>query len=633
MDNVPSIRLLDPILINQIAAGEVVERPLNVVKELIENALDAKANRIVITLEDGGKNLIKVEDNGHGMQKDQLILALTRHATSKIPDNDLFNILSFGFRGEALPSIASISKVKIISRTRGDDIGYCLSVEGGVIAQDIEPIKSDYGTTVIVSDLFYATPVRLKFLKSSGTELGYIQEIVQKIAFANPAVGFKLISDQKTLLDLEPLEVKEGDDFSAFKERIADIVSKNVIQNCEDVYIKNEGVGLKGVISLPTYHKAKADDQHFFVNSRPVRDKILLNALKAAYRDVLEHSRHPFVVLFLEIDPFMVDLNAHPNKTEVRFRDSQWVRNFVCHALHETLKKGAFKTAQTLSENAVAAFTTPITLKDSRLDDRVSSFSYPSSSKGQSFPRTSYQSFKGHTTSGSALLHKLPFEETLALKPVVFNDTFIEPAFEDSSENIPHQNLSLPLGNAICQLFETYILSKTEDAIILTDQHAAHERLVYEKFKKDVLTDQCIRSPLLLPEVITLTQKEEALLRDHQEILKKLGLVFDIYSLSCVVREVPNILEGKDVKILLQDILNDLINEQEPMTLLMTMSEKLATKACHNSIRAGQVLSTIEMNALLRDMERTPFSGQCNHGRPTHITLSHNDIEKLFQRK
>ncbi|CAO5683141.1 MAG: DNA mismatch repair protein MutL [Holosporales bacterium] len=636
MKPLPKIRLLDPILINQIAAGEVVERPLNVVKELVENALDANAQNILIEINDGGKTLIKVTDDGFGMEQDQLILALTRHATSKIPDNDLFNISSFGFRGEALPSIASIAKVSITSRPKSQEVGYRLTVEGGKILNDPEPLKSNVGTCVCVLDLFYATPVRLKFLKSSGTELGYISEIVEKIAFANPAVGFKLICDQKVVLDLEPVQKKEEDDFSHFKERIENIITKNVLQNCTDVFVKHEGISIKGVISLPTYHKAKANDQHFFVNSRPVRDKILLNALKAAYRDVLEHSRHPFVVLFLEIDPFMVDLNAHPNKTEVRFRDSQWVRNFVVNALEESLKNASYKTAQEISKQAVASFVTPSILKETRNTYQNSNTSFsPNNSmqRGQSstFPKTSYQSFKGHQTS--AAINKLPFEEHIAFKPISFDKSFIEIPSFNAQEDPENQDTDHFLGSAICQLFQKYILSQTEDSILLIDQHAAHERLVYEKFKKDVLSEKCLRSALLLPEMIPITQREESLLKQHEVDLKKLGFVFELYATSCIVREVPYILEGKDVKALMQDILNDLLNEQEPLNLLMTMAEKLATKACHNSIRAGQSLSKSEMNALLREMETTPFSGQCNHGRPTHVVLSFDDIEKIFQRK
>jgi DNA mismatch repair protein MutL len=634
-NTLPKIRLLDPVLINQIAAGEVVERPLNVVKELIENALDANCNKIIIRIEDGGRSLIEVQDDGHGMSKDQLELALTRHATSKIEDNDLFNIRSFGFRGEALPSIASIARVTIASRPLEQDIGYTFSVEGGEKKGDVAPIKLDFGTTITVSDLFYATPVRLKFLKSATTEQSYILDIIEKIAFANPSVGFELIADQKTILNLNPQELNESDSiqnqWESYTNRIKDICKQDIVSNCRNVYAVNEGISLKGLISMPTYHKAKATDQYFFVNNRPIRDKILINALRAAYKDVLEHNRHPFVILFLDLDPFMVDLNAHPNKTEVRFRDAQWVRNFIVSALDETLKSSSRETASYLSEKAVASFTTTSSLKDfaSHLGQSANCYSaYQEPLKPQPFPKISSQRYRGHNTSSP-----LPFYDSAALKFEEPRDDFLE--FRDIKKNEaePPEKNDFELGVARCQLFDTYILAQKSDALVLIDQHAAHERLRYEKLKKQILNSTVPRSILLFPEVMNLKANESELLKTHQERINQLGFFFDIYPQSIVVREIPIILEGGDVQSFLRDILNDLLTEQDPITLLMHQTEKLAEHACHNSIRAGQKLSVMEMNELLRSMEETPFSGQCNHGRPTHISLSLVDIEKLFGRR
>lgn len=612
----PNIRILDSVLINQIAAGEVVERPLNVVKELVENAIDAGAKNITITLIEGGKSLIRITDDGHGIPSHQLELAFTRHATSKIPDNNLFNICSFGFRGEALPSIASISRIKITSRTKDQDSAFCLSIEGGELVHPAKPTVHDVGTTIDVQDLFYAVPVRLKFLKSSQTEQAYVTDMLEKIAMANPSIAFKVYYDKKLAFDF-PAKIE-------LQERLESILQKDVLSNCCKVLAQKDGIAIHGVISLPTYHKGVSKDQYFFVNNRPVKDKILSNAVKFAYRDVLESNRHPVVVLFLTLDPFMVDLNAHPNKTEVRFRDSQSVRSFVVAALEETLRLEGKKTAADLSSRAVAAFVQtpyerPISVQQMRSPSQFS----------KNIPRTSFASFKGHDTRQSF--------DAYSHQAVAFN---LYP--EDEAERVPQPLLELtpplmdekeyPLGKAIAQLFNTYILSYKDDSFILVDQHAAHERLVYEDLKEKIMDAELPRSSLLLPEMITLSEIEIDVLQKKQDCLKKLGFGFELYPSSIVVREIPQILEGENALILLKEILNDLVEEQDPLILIQKQCEKLSTKACHNSIRAGQELSILEMNQLLRQMELTNFSAQCNHGRPTYITISKKDIEKLFER-
>lgn len=608
------IRYLEPILINQIAAGEVVERPLNVVKELVENALDAFSTSVKITLHEGGKTLIRIEDNGSGIRSDQLSMALERHATSKIPDSNLFNIQSFGFRGEALPSIASISRLTLRSRTKDSDTAFSIKVEGGHQTQDITPERGQIGTCVEVCDLFYATPVRLKFLKAASTEQSHVLDMIKKIALANPFVDFCVQNEQKTLLDVKavPTSLSEEDSITT---RLKDVLSKDLVQNSTYFKGSREEMSIKGIITLPTYH-ASASDQHFFVNTRPVRDKILLNALKHAYRDVLEGNRYPGAVLFLTIDPYLVDLNAHPNKTEVRFRDSQMVRNFMVSALEDSLRQTSKTTAPHLSENGVAYFK-------------------PSSSFGSSFGREpSYGGSYYRSNAAYAAPLSVPHQNSVAeFRP---RPEFI-PSPQDHQRDViatDHPPLSQkPLGEALCQVHGTYIVAQKEDSVILVDQHAAAERLTYERLKKQILSEAVPRLALLLPEMIDLSASEHDLLQTHQGDLNKLGFVFDLYATSLIIKEIPILLEGSDLKSLMKDMLNDLEVYESPFTFVSKQLEKLSSHACHTSIRAHDKLSVPEMNALLRQMEETDFSAQCNHGRPTYVELHLKDIEKLFGRR
>lgn len=619
------IRYLDPVLINQIAAGEVVERPLNVVKELVENALDAGSTRISVTLYEGGKTYIKVEDNGGGIAANQLSMALSRHATSKIPDNDLFNIQSFGFRGEALPSIASIARVAITSRTKEDDTGFCVKMHGGELTQTATPVKCDFGTTVEVSDLFYATPVRLKFLKTAGTEQAHVTDLVRKLALANPAVAFTLKTDKKTILDLK---VKDQPNAAHLENRLDDVLSKKITENCTVFKAKREGMSIKGMLSLPTFHGGRASEQFMFVNSRVVRDKIMINALKFAYRDVLEHNRHPVAVLFLEIDPFMVDLNAHPNKTEVRFRDGQLVRSFVLSSISEALRESSRNTTQALAEKAVAYMT-----QEQENRPACSAMPFPRASSAGFKPsgRTSFQMQDRHQFQGNSAVRlfqddPMPFTSYVATKPYVeIQKQPVVPIIQ-----VDHD---YPLGLARCQIDATYIVSEKDGDLILIDQHAAAERLTYEKLKKQILHKAVPRSALLLPEMIDLSDMDVALIKEHETDIKNLGFVFDLYGKTISIKEVPILLEGCDVKQLLRDLLNDLTVNDAPVDFLMRQMEKLSTHACHTSLRAGDVMNIAQMNALLRQMEETDFSAQCNHGRPTYVRLVKKDIEKLFERR
>lgn len=622
---VAPIRYLDPVLINQIAAGEVVERPLNVVKELVENALDAGSTSINITLYEGGKTYIKVQDNGGGIESSQLSMALSRHATSKIPDNDLFNIQSFGFRGEALPSIASISRVTITSRTKNDETGFSIKMDGGELKQDASPVRSDFGTTVEVSDLFYATPVRLKFLKTAGTEQAHVTDLVKKLALANPAVAFTLETDKKTLLDLK---VQDQTSATHLEKRLEDVLSKKVTENCALFESKREGISIKGMISLPTFHGGRASDQFMFVNSRVVRDKIMMNALKFAYRDVLEHNRHPVAVLFLEIDPFMVDLNAHPNKTEVRFRDGQLVRSFVLSSISEALRESSRDTTSALAEKAVAYMT-----KEQEGRPAWSATPFPRASSAAYKPsgRTAFSTQDRSQFQGNAAVQffqddPVPFSSYVEQKP--YSETQKEPV-------VPMMAVEqdFPLGLARCQIDATYIVSEKAGDLILVDQHAAAERLTYEKLKNQILSKSIPRSALLLPEMIDLSDMDTALITEHEKDIKDLGFVFDMFGKTISIKEVPILLEGSDVKQLLRDLLNDLTVNDAPVDFLMRQMEKLSTHACHTSLRAGDVMNIPEMNALLRQMETTDFSAQCNHGRPTYVRLVKKDIEKLFERR
>jgi DNA mismatch repair protein MutL len=622
---VAPIRYLDPVLINQIAAGEVVERPLNVVKELVENSLDACSTHIKITLYDGGKTYIKVQDNGSGIIASQLSMALSRHATSKIPDNDLFNIQSFGFRGEALPSIASISRVAITSRTKNDETGFCIKMEGGELKQEPVPVRSDFGTTVEVSDLFYATPVRLKFLKTAHTEQAHVTDLVKRLALANPAVMFTLETDKKIILDLQV--DTDGHD-QHFKKRLDAVLSTTITENCTVFEAQREGIALKGMISLPTFHGGRSTDQYMFVNTRVVRDKIMINALKFAYRDVLEHNRYPVAVLFLDIDPFMVDLNAHPNKTEVRFRDGQLVRNFIVSSLSEALRDSSKQTANALAEKAVAYITT-------EQEKRPACSAAP-------FPRSSSASFKPSGRTTPSIYERQHFQGSAAVRffqddPVPFSSYVGQKQYNETQKKtvvpiIPTEH-DYPLGMARCQIDATYIVSEKNGDLILVDQHAAAERLTYEKLKNQVLNKTIPRSALLLPEMIDLSDMDVALIKEHESDVKNLGFVFDLFGTIISIKEVPILLEGCDVKQLLRDLLNDLTVNDAPVDFLIRQMEKLSTHACHTSLRAGDVMNISEMNALLRQMETTDFSAQCNHGRPTYVRLSKKDIEKLFERR
>lgn len=605
------VRLLPDTLINQIAAGEVIERPASAVKELVENALDAGATRIEVTLKAGGKTLLVVEDNGKGMKKEDLNLAVERHATSKLPSDDLFNVEFLGFRGEALPSIASVSKMKILTRQKDDESGWQIEIKGGQ-KSEISPTSKPLGTRIEVRDLFYATPARLKFLKTDTAETGACADILSRIALANPNVAFYLYADEKKKI---ALPIATGDLFDARLRRAAEVMGREFSENALKVEGEKNGIKLTGLVSLPTYNKANTLSQYLFVNNRPVRDKLLLGALKGAYAGVLENSRYPVCVLFLEVPPMYVDVNVHPAKAEVRFFDQQSVRSLIVGATRKALLEGDKRSSVHL-DLATLSTNTPPSSPASLLEHIPSTLILGEESAYPHSPIT-YQTKQTAPAPRAQMLPDL--EHSLSVRT--------EEPLEDNPENIG------PLGVAKAQFHDTYILSQTEDALILIDQHAAHERIVLERLKAALLEGQKLPSQLmLLPEVIDLSLTQKAALLGEFESLKKLGLVIEEFGAGVLVREVPALIKDADLKKMITDLSDEMVEWGATNVVEDKINHIAATMACHGSVRAGRRLNITEMNHLLREMEQTPHAAECNHGRPTYIRLDVAALEKLFHR-
>lgn len=599
-----TIRRLSEGTINRIAAGEVVERPASAVKELIENALDAGARRIDVAVSNGGADLILVEDDGDGMKADELLLAVERHATSKLPvdvrgEDDLNGIATLGFRGEALPSIGAVARLSIASRTRTGE-AHEIRVEGGAIDGPL-PIgflaRGQSGTRVEVRELFYATPARLKFLKSARSEDLATGDIVKRLAMARPDVAFSLTFDGRRAIELE----SEGDLFGGRLKRLARIMGRDFGDNAAPVEIAREGVRISGFAGLPTYHRANAQMQFLIVNGRPVRDKLLIGAVRGAYADFLARDRHPALALFLDCDPDFIDVNVHPAKTEVRFRDAGLVRGLIVSSLKTALAGAGHRASTTVAGATLAAFraqTAPVT----RL--------YPQNLRGLAEPAAEYHTplFAG----GGAQALSVRMEEAPADHPA-------DP---------------LPLGIARAQLHETYIVAQTEDGIVIVDQHAAHERLVYERMKHALAAGGIARQPLLIPEIVSLDPADAVRVSGRTGELAELGLVVEAFGPDAImVREVPAMLGKADVQALVRDLADDIAETGSALSLKERLEEVAGTLACHMSVRSGRRLTAEEMNALLREMEATPHSGQCNHGRPTYVELKLSDIERLFGRR
>lgn len=584
------LRRLPDHLVNQIAAGEVIERPAAVVKELAENALDAGATRVDVTLQGGGASLIVVDDNGKGMRPDELELAVERHATSKLPDDDLVHIRTLGFRGEALPSIGAVARLSLTSRPAGQAEAYVLKVEGGV-RTPAAPAAGSFGTRLEVRDLFFATPARLKFLKTPRTEGDHVRDHLQRLAMAHPQVAFSLTEEGRA-----PLRFAAAADLST---RLQQILGEDFAGNSLPVDLERGSYRLTGQISLPTLNEGTQRHQYLFVNGRPVRDRLLLGAVRAAYMDVLAHDRHPLVALFLQLPPEDVDVNVHPAKAEVRFRDAPLVRGLIVTGLRHALAAGAQRSASTVSHELL-----------NRLPQQPS-FVPPASAGGYA-PR---------------------FTTQLAEQTYLYNAPLVPQARAEAAAPEPI-DVQHPLGAAVAQIHNTYILAQTADGLVLVDQHAAHERLVWEKLKAEQAESGIKRQALLLPEVVDLSTGDAERLLGKLDELTALGLVIEGFGHgSVVVREIPVLLGGADIHQLLRDLAGDLAEGGDIQRLRTRLEERLSSAACHGSVRAGRALNLTEMNELLRAMEKTPFSGQCNHGRPTHVHLTLADVEKLFGRR
>lgn len=618
------IRKLEPHLINQIAAGEVIERPASAVKELVENALDAKATAITVQLRDGGRSLIAVTDNGIGMDREDLELAVERHATSKLPSSDLFNIQTLGFRGEALPSIGSVSRLHLTSRRQGADEAWLLKVEGGE-KKPLMPTSHPHGTHIEVKDLFYATPARLKFLKTPSTELSHTVEILNRLAMGHPAVGFKLLSDQRVVFDYKACD--------SLQMRLSQVMGTEFSQNALPLEMSRGEIHLKGFISLPTLNRSNATHQYLFVNGRPVKDKLLHGAVRAAYQDFLASDRYPLLALFVDLPHEEVDVNVHPAKTEVRFRDSGLIRGTMVSALKQTLGGASHKTATTISAQALRALRPEPAYQPSLRAYGGGQYT-PSYPRNESHP---IESLREDPVSLSR--HREPLQGGVAIQQS--HETKLDCdgakllAMTANGDTVDwlETPMDVPLlGYAKAQIHGTYIIAQGVDGMIIVDQHAAHERLVYEKLKAE--RGHVQRQPLLIPEVVELDEGALHRLKEVQQELKDFGLIVEPFGeKAMLIREIPALLGEIDLQSLLRDLGDEIEELGSPLSLKERLAEILATCACHNSVRAGRRLSVEEMNALLRQMEQTAHSGQCNHGRPTYVELKRADMEKLFGRR
>ena len=602
-----ALRRLPSTLVNRIAAGEVVERPASAVKELVENAIDAGARRIAVVLKEGGRSFISVVDDGAGMTREEMALAVERHCTSKLPDDDLNDIRTLGFRGEALPSIASVSRFVLTSRPAGADTAWTLDIEGGAKGEP-RPAAHPAGTRVEVRDLFFATPARLKFLKEPRTESGHVADALRRLAMAHPGTAFRLESEERTLVDLpaiNPSMLDRSDEAgpgAARLERLAAIMGREFADNAVVIDANREGFRLTGFAGLPTLNRPTGQHQYLFVNGRPVRDKLLAGAVRGAYQDFLARDRHPMVALFLEAPTAMIDVNVHPAKTEVRFRDAGIVRGLIVGALRTALSAAGHRASTTVADAALGAFR----------------------------PHTGYSTplpMGGHSPSVPRGLADAAMQ---FMAPFAAPSARVEMPAEGPGGNGQHY----PLGVARAQLHETYIVAQTDQGVVIVDQHAAHERLMHERLKDQLQADGVKRQALLLPEVVEIGDDGARRLAQRASELAEMGLVLEPFGLGAVVvRETPAVLGEVDVQGLVRDLADELGEMGDHLSLKERIEEVCGTLACHTSVRAGRRLTVDEMNALLRQMEATPHSGQCNHGRPTYVELKLADIERLFGRR
>lgn len=579
------IRLLPETLVNRIAAGEVIERPAAVVKELAENAVDAGARHIEVALEDGGRVRISVVDDGRGMTADELVLAVERHATSKLPDEDLVNIRTLGFRGEALPSIGAVARLHIASRAEGAPDAFAIDVEAGRKGRPV-PAALRAGTRIEVRDLFYATPARLKFLKTARTEFDYAADALRRLAMAHPGVAFSLSDGAR-----ERFRYPRAAGDAARLDRLSAAMGREFADNALPVEAERGGVRLSGFAGLPTLNRGNGRAQFLFVNGRPVHDRILIGAVRGAYQDFLARDRHPMVALFLEVPPQAVDVNVHPAKTEVRFRDGPLVRGLIVGGLRRALETAGHRASTTVATAAFGAF------------------------------RPGGRKPEGHPA------RELPAPHAGAIPGLDRPSARTAPVERSAPQGGP-------LGIARAQLHENYIVAQTDSGMVIVDQHAAHERLVYERIKARLANGGVERQGLLIPAVVEMEEAAVGMICDRADEFRELGLVVEKFGPGAViVREVPALLGAADASALVRDLADDLAEHGEGFVLKERLEEVCSTLACHGSVRSGRRLTPEEMNALLREMEATPHSGQCNHGRPTYVSLDLADIERLFGRR
>ena len=603
--SVGEIRQLTDEAINRIAAGEVVERPASAVKELIENSLDAGATRIDVTYADGGKTLLRVVDNGNGIKSKYLSLAVSRHATSKIDGTDLLNIHTFGFRGEALPSLGAVGRLKITSRSSDADCAFEITVTGGEIGE-VKPAAFASGTVVDLNDLFYATPARLKFLRSDKAESRAIADVVKRLAIAEPKVTFTLkdISKGGEGRLIFKYDSDLSDHWRAMKSRLAQVLGTNFTDNSIMINTVREEIKLFGYAALPTYSRGAAVQQFFFVNGRPIKDKLLIGALRAAYSDLLSSNRYPAAALFIECDPKRVDMNVHPAKAEVRFREPGVVRGLVVSGLKHILAESGHRSSSTIGHQMLGAFNRNIA------SNPDSKFAYQSVSNFNN--QSKFQNLE-QVKDNAAVIEQI--NSSIAEEEKIDDDVF-------------------PLGMARAHLFENYILAQRANSLVLVDSHAAHERIIYEKLKELMLKDRIKTQTLLIPEIINLAESDIVRLLEFSDELKSFGLVLEAFGPGAiVVRETPALLGVVNAENLIKDILDELNDSDRSEILKIKIDAILSRISCHGSIRSGRRLKIDEMNALLREMEMTPHSGQCNHGRPTYVELSLSDVERMFGRK
>ena len=606
----PTIRRLPEHLVNRIAAGEVVERPASALKELVENAIDAGSSQVTVRIASGGLDMIEVTDDGCGMRPDEIALALERHATSKLPDEHIEQVSTLGFRGEALPSIGSVARLTIESRPRDAAEGWKRIVDHGEVAAD-GPAALPPGTRIRVENLFGKVPARRKFLRTPRSEYAACQDVVRRLAMARPDVGFVMEHDGRRVVAVQPRE--------ELASRVARLVARELADDGVVIEAERGTARLTGVAGLPTFNRGVADHQYLFVNGRPVKDRLLVGAVRGAYSDMLARDRHAVLALFLEIPPEEVDVNVHPAKTEVRFRDPAFVRGFLVGALRHALEGAGQKSAQPPSASAMGNW---------QVEPTAPAVPEPAPALGSLFarqysaPRTG---FSGSRLSEAGTAWK-SYEAEVMAPPA---------ARAEQVGDEPDEALHYPLGVARGQVAGTYIVAEAQDGLVIVDQHAAHERLVLERLKAAGAEDAMVRSQaLLLPEVVELEEVACDALEDKIDDMARFGLVLERFGpAAMLVRAVPSVLGKTDVQGLLRDLADDLAKNGDALLLGEKLDLVLATMACHGSVRAGRSLTVAEMNALLREMERTPRSGQCNHGRPTWVKLAHQDIEKLFGRK